>query len=239
MGVTVPHNALSTGYLSVMAADQSTEKEVLEAESPGTASDLNRSDLDPIYIGGLPASRPIRWMSFWWPRKAKVMSQSVLTYVSDTCVVARRHVVSRSYVGCIRNVEIARSNFDLLRDAYGVRKGCVLEVLQILQMLHILHIVIHVLHTQDTLNTTYATYIHIISGSAKCVDGGWRICSDRSSITWTGGGASFLLLLQQPIRSPTGCLQYNPLAQTGELTDTREDWVLSTFSLTARLSFAS
>lgn len=43
-----------------MAADQSSEKEVLEAESPGLASDLNRSDFDPIYIGGLPASRPIR-----------------------------------------------------------------------------------------------------------------------------------------------------------------------------------
>ncbi|XP_029004531.1 laminin subunit alpha-1 [Betta splendens] len=86
------------GYLSVMAADQTAEKEVLEAESPGSASDLNRSDLDPIYIGGVSASRAIR-----------------------------RHVVSRSYVGCIRNVEIARTNFDLLRDAYGVRKGCVLE----------------------------------------------------------------------------------------------------------------
>uniref|UniRef100_A0A3Q1IEZ3 Laminin subunit alpha-1 n=1 Tax=Anabas testudineus TaxID=64144 RepID=A0A3Q1IEZ3_ANATE len=82
-----------------------TTKEVLEAESPGTASDMNRSDLDPIYIGGLPVSRPIR-----------------------------RQVVSRSYVGCIKNVEIARTNFDLLRDAYGVRKGCVLKVLQILQI---------------------------------------------------------------------------------------------------------
>lgn len=83
-----------------MAADQSSQKEVLEAESPGSASDLNRSDLDPIYVGGLPASRPIR-----------------------------RQVASRSYVGCIKNVEIARSNFDLLSHAYGVRKGCVLEVL--------------------------------------------------------------------------------------------------------------
>ncbi|XP_068604397.1 laminin subunit alpha-1 [Brachionichthys hirsutus] len=89
------------GYLSIMAADQPSVKEVLEAESPGTASDLNRSDLDPIYIGGLPASRPIR-----------------------------RQVVSRSYVGCIKNVEIARSNFDLLRDAFGVRKGCVLEAVR-------------------------------------------------------------------------------------------------------------
>ncbi|KAL6097440.1 lama1 [Pungitius sinensis] len=89
------------GYLSIMAADQSSDKEVLEAESPGTASDLNRSDLDPIYVGGLPASRPIR-----------------------------RQVVSRSYVGCIKNVEIARSNFDLLRDAFGVRKGCILEAVR-------------------------------------------------------------------------------------------------------------
>ncbi|XP_056219655.1 laminin subunit alpha-1 [Seriola aureovittata] len=94
------------GYLSIMAADQSSEKEVLEAESPGMASDLNRSDLDPIYIGGLPASRPIR-----------------------------RQVVSRSYIGCIKNVEIARSNFDLLRDAYGVRKGCVLEAVRSVSVL--------------------------------------------------------------------------------------------------------
>ncbi|XP_037619286.1 laminin subunit alpha-1, partial [Sebastes umbrosus] len=94
------------GYLSVMAADQSSDKEVLEAESPGTASDLNRSDLDPIYVGGLPASRPIR-----------------------------RQVVSRSYVGCIKNVEIARSNFDLLRNAFGVRKGCVLEAVRSVSVL--------------------------------------------------------------------------------------------------------
>ncbi|TNM96650.1 hypothetical protein fugu_016311 [Takifugu bimaculatus] len=94
------------GYLSIMAADQSSEKEVLEAESPGLASDLNRSDFDPIYIGGLPASRPIR-----------------------------RQVVSRAYVGCIKNVEIARSNFDLLRDAFGVRKGCVLEAVRSVSLL--------------------------------------------------------------------------------------------------------
>ncbi|XP_072235081.1 laminin subunit alpha-1 [Leuresthes tenuis] len=94
------------GYLSIMAADQSSAKEVLEAESPGTASDLNRSDLDPIYIGGLPSSRPIR-----------------------------RQVVSRSYIGCIKNVEIARSNFDLLRNAYGVRKGCILKAVRSMSVL--------------------------------------------------------------------------------------------------------
>ncbi|XP_032407316.1 laminin subunit alpha-1 isoform X2 [Xiphophorus hellerii] len=94
------------GYLSVMAAGQSSEKEVLEAESPGTASDLNRYDLDPIYIGGFPSSRAIR-----------------------------RQVVSRAYVGCIKNVEIARSNFDLLRDAFGVRKGCVLKAVRSVSLL--------------------------------------------------------------------------------------------------------
>ncbi|PWA15691.1 hypothetical protein CCH79_00019580 [Gambusia affinis] len=94
------------GYLSVMAAGQSSEKEVLEAESPGTASDLNRYDLDPIYIGGFPSSRAIR-----------------------------RQVVSRAYVGCIKNVEIARSNFDLLKDAFGVRKGCVLKAVRSVSLL--------------------------------------------------------------------------------------------------------
>ncbi|KAL2085445.1 hypothetical protein ACEWY4_018765 [Coilia grayii] len=94
------------GYLAVMAADNPSEREVTEAEAPGVASDLNRSDLDPIYIGGLPKSRPIR-----------------------------RQVVARSYVGCIKNVEIARTNFDLLRDSYGVKKGCILEPIRSMSVL--------------------------------------------------------------------------------------------------------
>lgn len=52
-------------------------------------------------------------------------------------LAARRQVVSRSYVGCIKNVEIARSNFDLLRDAFGVRKGCVLKVAHTHLLTHI------------------------------------------------------------------------------------------------------
>ncbi|XP_017562320.2 laminin subunit alpha-1 [Pygocentrus nattereri] len=94
------------GYLAVMVADNPSEREVMEAESPGTASDLNRSDLDPIYIGGLPASRPIR-----------------------------RQVVARSYVGCIKNVEIARTNFDLLKESYGVKKGCILKPIRSVSVL--------------------------------------------------------------------------------------------------------
>ncbi|XP_069813854.1 laminin subunit alpha-1 isoform X1 [Dendropsophus ebraccatus] len=86
------------GILAVMDSYNSSQKETKQGEAPGTASDLNRSDKDPIYIGGLPRSR-----------------------------VIRRQLSSRSYVGCIRNLEISRSNFDLLRNAYGVRKGCKLE----------------------------------------------------------------------------------------------------------------
>ncbi|XP_072008302.1 laminin subunit alpha-1 [Engystomops pustulosus] len=86
------------GILAVMDSYNSSQKETKQGEAPGTASDLNRSDKDPIYIGGLPRSRAIR-----------------------------RQLSSRSYVGCIRNLEISRSNFDLLRNAYGVRKGCKLE----------------------------------------------------------------------------------------------------------------
>ncbi|XP_063063630.1 laminin subunit alpha-1 [Engraulis encrasicolus] len=93
-------------HMSIMAADNTSDREVTEAEAPGAASDLNRSDLDPIYIGGLPMSRPIR-----------------------------RQVVARSYVGCIKNVEIARTNFDLLRDSYGVKKGCVLEPIRSMSLL--------------------------------------------------------------------------------------------------------
>lgn len=43
-------------------------------------------------------------------------------------LVSRKGVSSRSYVGCIKNLEISRSTFDLLRNSYGVRKGCALEV---------------------------------------------------------------------------------------------------------------
>uniref|UniRef100_A0A8C3XG57 Laminin subunit alpha-1 n=1 Tax=Cyanoderma ruficeps TaxID=181631 RepID=A0A8C3XG57_9PASS len=85
--------------LAVMDAYNLNYKETKQGESPGVASDLNRSDKDPIFIGGLPRSRALR-----------------------------KGLNSRMYVGCIKNLEISRSTFDLLRNSYGVRKGCVLEV---------------------------------------------------------------------------------------------------------------
>ncbi|MEE6464431.1 hypothetical protein FKM82_006256 [Ascaphus truei] len=86
------------GLLAVMDSYNSSHKETKQGEAPGASSDLNRSDKDPIYIGGLPRSRTVR-----------------------------KELSSRSYVGCIKNLEISRSNFDLQRNAYGVRKGCKLE----------------------------------------------------------------------------------------------------------------
>uniref|UniRef100_A0A8D2L172 Laminin subunit alpha-1 n=1 Tax=Varanus komodoensis TaxID=61221 RepID=A0A8D2L172_VARKO len=86
------------GILSVMEAYNLSSKETKRGESPGAASDLNRSDKDPVYIGGLPRSR-----------------------------VIRKGINSRRYVGCIKNLEISRSTFDLLKNSYGVRKGCILE----------------------------------------------------------------------------------------------------------------
>lgn len=38
-------------------------------------------------------------------------------------------------MGCIKNLEISRSTFDLLRNSYGVRKGCILEVGSVLLIL--------------------------------------------------------------------------------------------------------
>ncbi|KAL8182297.1 UNVERIFIED_CONTAM: hypothetical protein K2H54_051811 [Gekko kuhli] len=86
------------GILAVMDAQNLSSKESKQGESPGTASDLNRSDKDPIYIGGLPRSRAVK-----------------------------KGITNRRYVGCIKNLEISRSTFDLLKNSYGVRKGCILE----------------------------------------------------------------------------------------------------------------
>ncbi|XP_059831982.1 laminin subunit alpha-1 isoform X1 [Hypanus sabinus] len=86
------------GVLAVMDPFNSTDRETVQGESPGTASDLNRGHKDPIYIGGLPRSR---------------------TY--------RKEVLSKSFVGCLKKVEIYRSTFDLLRNSLGVKKGCLLE----------------------------------------------------------------------------------------------------------------
>ncbi|XP_033856869.3 laminin subunit alpha-1-like [Acipenser ruthenus] len=101
------HRTKQKGYLAVMDAYVPTNRETKEGTTSGSASDLNRSDKDPIYIGGLPRSRPVR-----------------------------RQLVTRSYVGCIRNLEIARSNFDLLKESYGVKKGCVLEPIRSVTVLN-------------------------------------------------------------------------------------------------------
>nr|XP_036864248.1 laminin subunit alpha-1 isoform X1 [Manis javanica] len=86
------------GLLAVIDAHNTSYKETKQGETPGASSDLNRLDKDPIYVGGLPRSR-----------------------------VIRKGVTSKNYMGCIKNLEISRSTLDLLRNSYGVRKGCMLE----------------------------------------------------------------------------------------------------------------
>ncbi|XP_048872059.1 laminin subunit alpha-1-like isoform X2 [Brienomyrus brachyistius] len=88
------YNAL----LTVIDTSDPSNREELEGQALGTDSALNRSEHDPIYIGGLPDFR------------------SALLLPS-----------TRSFTGCIKDVEISRTNFDLLDNAYGVTKGCVLE----------------------------------------------------------------------------------------------------------------
>ncbi|KPP59080.1 hypothetical protein Z043_123035, partial [Scleropages formosus] len=81
--------------LTVTSAADPSDPEHLEGESPGGASDLNRANRDPIYIGGLP----------------------------QAARVTRPHA-SGFYVGCLRNVEVSRSRLNLLQKAHGVSEGC-------------------------------------------------------------------------------------------------------------------
>ncbi|OXB66455.1 hypothetical protein ASZ78_007505 [Callipepla squamata] len=119
------------GMLAVMDAYNLNYKETKQGESPGVASDLNRSDKDPIFIGGLPRSRAVREINLFLPGdfKYNLLEKSlVLSF--------RKGLNSRMYVGCIKNLEISRSTFDLLRNSYGVRKGCVLEPIRSVNILN-------------------------------------------------------------------------------------------------------
>lgn len=49
------------GLLAVIDAYNTTYKETKQGETPGASSDLNRLDKDPIYVGGLPRSRVVRY----------------------------------------------------------------------------------------------------------------------------------------------------------------------------------
>ncbi|XP_038249040.1 laminin subunit alpha-1 [Dermochelys coriacea] len=118
------------GVLAVMDAYNLHYKETKQGESPGVASDLNRSDKDPIYIGGLPRSRAVR-----------------------------KGLNSRTYVGCIKNLEISRSTFDLLKNSYGVRKGCILEPIRSVSILNdgYIELLPKSLSPESELMVTFAT----------------------------------------------------------------------------------
>ncbi|KFQ65922.1 Laminin subunit alpha-1, partial [Pelecanus crispus] len=83
-----------------------------------------------LFIGGLPRSRTVR-----------------------------KGLNSRMYVGCIKNLEISRSTFDLLRNSYGVRKGCVLEPIRSVNILNngYIELVPKSLSPESELMATFAT----------------------------------------------------------------------------------
>ncbi|XP_066103211.1 laminin subunit alpha-1 [Saccopteryx bilineata] len=118
------------GLLAVIDASNTSYKETKQGEAPGTSSDLNRLDKDPIYVGGLPRSG-----------------------------VVRKGITSKSYVGCIKNLEISRSTFDLLRNSYGVRKGCILEPIRTVSFLRggYIELPSKSLSPDSTLLATFAT----------------------------------------------------------------------------------
>uniref|UniRef100_A0A8C8SN99 Laminin subunit alpha-1 n=1 Tax=Pelusios castaneus TaxID=367368 RepID=A0A8C8SN99_9SAUR len=134
------------GFLSVVDAYNLNYKESKQGESPGVASDLNRSDKDPVYIGGLPRSRAVR-----------------------------KGLNSRTYVGCIKNLEISRSTFDLLKNSYGVRKGCTLEPIRSVSILNdgYIELLPKSLSPESELMATFATKNSsgiILAGLSKGVE---------------------------------------------------------------------
>lgn len=51
------------GILAVIDAYDTSYRETKQGETPGASSDLNRLDKDPIYVGGLPRSRIVRYFT--------------------------------------------------------------------------------------------------------------------------------------------------------------------------------
>ncbi|EMP33411.1 Laminin subunit alpha-1 [Chelonia mydas] len=131
------------GVLAVMDAYNLNYKETKQGESPGVASDLNRSDKDPIYIGGLPRSRAVSVLFLPW--------KLIFSF--------RKGLNSRTYVGCIKNLEISRSTFDLLKNSYGVRKGCILEPIRSVSILNdgYIELLPKSLSPESELMVTFAT----------------------------------------------------------------------------------
>uniref|UniRef100_A0A8B9DLH3 Laminin subunit alpha-1 n=1 Tax=Anser cygnoides TaxID=8845 RepID=A0A8B9DLH3_ANSCY len=83
------------------------------------------------------------WYKISFSRNKKqelnIFSQEIPTTTSwkkSLVLSFRKGLNSRTYVGCIKNLEISRSTFDLLRNSYGVRKGCVLEPIRTVNILN-------------------------------------------------------------------------------------------------------
>lgn len=104
--------------------------------SPGGATGLNLREDERMYFGGLPKAGRYRY--------GDVHSQNVIERIAPTfhivlrwmsfCLACllRSEVVVKSYSGCMKDIEVSRTPYNLLSspDYTGLIKGCSIEVRQ-------------------------------------------------------------------------------------------------------------
>ncbi|XP_048452142.1 laminin subunit alpha-1-like [Rhincodon typus] len=74
-------------------------------------------------------------------------------------IIEQKEVLSKSFVGCLKKLEIYRSTFDLLRNSLGVRKGCLLEPIRSVTILNDGYVQLRprVLPVETKLMATFST----------------------------------------------------------------------------------
>uniref|UniRef100_A0A3P8R9V6 Laminin subunit alpha 2 n=1 Tax=Astatotilapia calliptera TaxID=8154 RepID=A0A3P8R9V6_ASTCA len=89
--------------VSIVDVDSSDEEKIV-ATSLGSATGLNLKEHQKIYFGGLPT-------------------------IGNYSIAARSEVILKRYAGCLRDIEISRTPYNLLSssDYTGVTKGCNVE----------------------------------------------------------------------------------------------------------------
>uniref|UniRef100_A0A669EDF2 Laminin subunit alpha-2 n=1 Tax=Oreochromis niloticus TaxID=8128 RepID=A0A669EDF2_ORENI len=89
--------------VSIVDIDSSDEEKIV-ATSLGSATGLNLKEHQKIYFGGLPT-------------------------IGNYSIAARSEVILKRYAGCLRDIEISRTPYNLLSssDYTGVTKGCNVE----------------------------------------------------------------------------------------------------------------
>lgn len=102
------------------------EDEQLQVTSPGGATGLNLREDERMYFGGLPKAGRYRY--------GDVHVRIAPTFNIALCWMSfcllRSEVVVKSYSGCMKDIEVSRTPYNLLSspDYTGLIKGCSIEV---------------------------------------------------------------------------------------------------------------